>query len=406
MIAVFLNNKLIAADTVLPLLLEFHAKWPRHRFEFFCFDESTQRAIEANTIIADAMTGLGKLRMIGRRKAGPLALIGHRFRAAFTLARLVFLGLIGQAAFIHFKALNTWPLRLLYLANRRRTFYIQPTGVGSSDAEKRVDEINRPRRAAAHGPAATALVSFNQDWAPLHDPRGLDLPRYRLPPTYNRRHWHHHLDRQAERRLGPVLGELGCPAEARFVVFVLSSMDPTAMFTRPDMFPHLFEESLDAMIAAIPDVPVLVKPHPATTPQRLDFLHQAIAARAPAKIALSNLHPLLLARGAYCFIGNVFSSTFANAATMNLPTIEYTSYSDETLAATGGTSIRPDLVDHFINGDRAALEQILTHLVRQPPPPPPALIADDRQTEAFFAALHGRPNAEGAANPNPRSLEA
>ena len=80
--------------------------------------------------------------------------------------------------------------------------------------------------------------------------------------------------------------------------------------------------------------------------------------------------------------------------------------SDESLAATGGTSIRPDLVSHFINGDRAALEQTMVGLLSLPPPPPPVLSANDQQTEAFFEALLGRPHVENAANPTPRSLEA
>ncbi len=406
MIAVFLNNKLIAADTVLPLLLEFRVKWPRRPIEFYCFDAATERAIRANIIISDAIDGLGVLRMIGRRKTGGVTFIAHRLRAAAILARLMILALLGQVSFVHFKALNAWPLRLLYLANRRHTFYIQPSAVGASAAEKRVDEINRPRRVSKHGPAATALVAFSRDWPPLHDPRAAGLPQYILPPPYNRQLWHRHLDGQAEHHLGQALRDLGHDPKTRFVVFILSSMDPTAMLTRADMFPQLFADTLDAITTAIPDVPVLIKPHPATHEKYLALQRQAIAARAPAPLAVTNLHPLLLSRGAHFFIGNVFSSTFANAIAMGLPTVEYTSYNAASLAATDGKSIHPDLVCHFINGDSAALQQTITGLVRSPPPPAPSLVAGDPQTEAFLAALGGGDRQPGTASPNPRSLEA
>ncbi len=114
MIVVFLNNKLITCDTILPLLMAAHDHGPRQRILFCCFDEMTYDAITRNIVLREGIARIGDLRLLGRsRRHGPWSWFLHRMRMFPFSIQLLLLALSRRVTFIHFKALNTWPLRLL-----------------------------------------------------------------------------------------------------------------------------------------------------------------------------------------------------------------------------------------------------------------------------------------------------
>jgi len=363
MIFVFLNNKLIALDTVLPLMLELKRRHPGVRLEFLCFEPRTEAAIRENVVLSDALDSIGRLRMVGRRDAGAVHWLGHRLRSIAMLARIAFLALIGRASFVHFKALSEWPFRLLYVLAPNRTFFAQAGNTAQTATERKVDQINKKRSYPSILPAAGQLIGFNGDWWGFADPRLANKPRFLLPPTIQLPAWNEHLAQVAPRYLRDVLPSDNADG-AGYAVYILSSMDNAPILQDPDGFPGLLEETLAELYEARPELFVLVKPHPAT---RSAYRERAAAiierqAAAGQAVAETHLHPQLLARNARFFIANVFSSTFINAVLSRTPTIEYTRYSAITLAVTDNGSMRPDFVDHFINGDAERLRALVGEL--------------------------------------------
>lgn len=373
MILVFLNNKLITLDTVLPILNDLRNRQPSLRFKFLCFDPATEAAIKENVVLYDLLRTMGPLKMVGRRRSGWFHFLAHRLVSLGHLGSLFVSALLPRTRFVHFKALNEMPFRLLYRIAPDKTLYVQSTPINLSELEKRADNVNFPRKKPAVIPAAGRLLGFSDGWEVLHQPALALRPRYVVPPGHRLQSWHRYLAGVTDRYLGGILpGDR--PAD-RFGVMVLSSLDKAKILNPPDGFPDLAEETLEAIFECNPELPVLVKPHPATAPRYRRIVREIIARRLAAgqTVVECHLHPLLLAQKAVFFVGNMFSTTFANAKAANVPTIEFTRYAPDALDVTNGGSMRPDLTDHFISGDVAALKRVITDLSGRQPRSPEGL---------------------------------
>lgn len=359
MIFVFLNNKLISCDTITPLLLELSEKHPNARIVLYCFGDRTLGIIRRNVVLWNALQQVGQLRSFaGRSKIKAV----RRAVGLLTLALIAVRALLGDVTFIHFKALNWWPLKLLFLVNRKRTFLFQSSSIGVSEAEKRIGQITALRIPSRVLPAAGTMVGFSETWPAFHDGRTANVPKLVVTPPFRRPAWRAYLLANADRYLGP----LGLGQRSPFAVFILSSMDRFNLLVDPDAFPVLFEETLEILAQEAPDLPIIVKPHPATLPNILD-LQRKIIERSPKKhVIVADLHPLLLAARARFFIGNTFSSTFASAHLCGVPTIEYTHYSADGLEASGGGSMRADLVTNFINRNPDELRRRIRKVLAAP----------------------------------------
>mgnify|MGYP003985757481 CR=1 FL=1 len=64
MVLVFLNNKLISVDTILPVLIELKEKY-NTKIYFIVFEEMAYKGIRSNIVINDAVNYAGNLIYIG-----------------------------------------------------------------------------------------------------------------------------------------------------------------------------------------------------------------------------------------------------------------------------------------------------------------------------------------------------
>ncbi len=358
MLVVFLNNKLITSDTIAPMMLELKARYPAVDIRFYCFDQATYEIIRRNEIVFDALEQAGRLAVF--KGASGSWLIGKAM-AVLNLARFAWLGLIGRATFLHFKALNEMPLKILSRINRRRTFMCQSSTLALSATEARIDMVTNPnRRVRMVEPAAAGLIGFDANWPYFTEAVAADLPRFLVSPPFKRPAWRHYLEDRVDRDLGGI----GLPSGGRLVTMVLSSMDRSELLNNPDDFPVLFEETLRLIGEVLPGTPVVVKPHPATPKRDLERQREIVARSENRNVIITELHPMLLATRSICFVGNTFSSTFAAARLLGVPTIEYTHYGEAALKASAGGSMRPDLVDEFINRDPEKMKRTLARLAR------------------------------------------
>ena len=71
MSAIFLNNKRISCDTILPVMMEAYRRTGR-RVLFLTTDAETYDGIRQNVVLWDAIRRIGRITLIGRRnRVGP-----------------------------------------------------------------------------------------------------------------------------------------------------------------------------------------------------------------------------------------------------------------------------------------------------------------------------------------------
>lgn len=369
MIAVFLNNKLITADTILPLMIAVRRRRPRGHIRYYCFDRSTAADIRNNTVLHDALAETGRLCCLGRPPGGgALRLLGHRLRVLRHLAGLMLWAGLPGTVFVHFKALNMGPFRLLARLRPRSTVFVEANCWGYHPVMmEKVGNIGRPPRRLPTPGAGGVVVGFAESWPELTRPESAGKRRLVVPSTHLARDWLEWIRARADSYLAADLTAAGHPADAPYLVYILAYFGPLGFLREPDSMETLFNETMDALAQVSQHIPVLLKPHAITDRATLD---RAIAARAGARFAITHLHPAVLATRAVAFVGNYYSTTFGDAAAFRVPTIEYTDYSDETLAVTDGGSMRAEFVTHFLRRDPQdpeALARLLAHLAATEP---------------------------------------
>lgn len=375
MLAVFLNNKLISCDTILPLAMEVRAR-SSMAARFYTTDARTYDAIKQNVVLWDAINTIGRLVLLGPRDRRPIPRFLNKLRAGAILLQLAAVALLGRVYFLHFRALNSNPLAFLARMNPRRVFFCESDSYGESVLMKRIAEVIAPRERDSEPPVRGALLAFQPRWVWLHDPEARRLPRYVFGPTRTRRIWLDFVRENGDAYVRRALEAEGHPGDARTIVFMTGYLGPLDYLHAPDSTLRLLRQTLEILAEIAPQHVIVLKPHVITAKDVLDQVVRELRA-AGAKIAIANLHPSVLALRATCFIANYYSTTLADAYTMNTPTIEYTDYSARALEVTGGGSMNPDFVSHFINNDPARLRAILKKVLATPRrPAPPGLDGD------------------------------
>ena len=197
-IFVFVGNKLISTDAVLPLLFELAAEPGVGDIRVFTLDGPTYDAVTRNRVLHDGISSIGSFQLIGSRRRSWLGRLAHRIAVLPYMLRLLLITLLGDVTLLHFGSLNRWPLRVLFWVNRRRTFLVQQATGGYSQAELAMDHLLRPRKVDGRLPAAGGLLAFQNDWGPLLDQRLQDLPRYVIATTQNLPNWVRFLNERAD----------------------------------------------------------------------------------------------------------------------------------------------------------------------------------------------------------------
>ena len=213
------------------------------------------------------------------------------------LLRLAALALTRNVTFVHFKALDSYPLRILYWLRPAATILIQSSAAGTSAVEAKLDELVKERNFPRHAPAAALLLYFTGNWPVLADPRVAGIPMLHISVPHQRSAWRHHLSAWG----AELFQQTGLPRDGEVVTVMCNTMSTNDLLDPSTSFIGMFEETLKLIVEALPDLPILVKRHPATTPdmaRRQDEIVRSIA----HPIHFITLHPQLLAMYSRCFV--------------------------------------------------------------------------------------------------------
>lgn len=359
MIAVFLNNKLISCDSILPLLYEARSESGPGRVEFYCFNKATYESIQSNVVMWDLINRIGRLVLITKKPSSRLGYFVQRGRTLWLVGRLALLALLGRVTFIHFAALNEMPWKVLFKLNRDNTLLCEPSAIGFTQREEKLMEIQGARSSQPEHLSASALICFQDDWKVLHHPDAQGLPVYHFGSPRSREHWLSVIQQEADSYFDKEFKSVGINATDRVIVFILGYLGEMGFMKNPESMKALFHETLSMLSELKIEMPVFIKPHAVTDE---NYIREAIQEYQDLNIVITGLHPAVLATRAHFFIGNYYSSTFYDARVHNVPTVEYTEYSESIKEAMGGKSIRPEFVTHSIQRDPDELRSVLNSL--------------------------------------------
>ena len=366
--AIFLNNKIITCDTAVPLVMDVHNQNPKMVVEFYVGDWKTFQMIRANRVLWDAIHNIGRLIYYGRteedRARGIVGLLAHRLRLLALLGRLSFTGLVGKAVFMHFRALNHWPLRFLHFVNGSNTYLCEGVVTGYSENERQIDNawakrIDHHVNAAASG----GLIGFSSEWRHFVAPKLANAPKYNLGKFWYGNAWPKYVDRTAGAYLDEDFLAAGIAPSSEILVYILGYLGSVESVSDANTFKELLHRTLTVLKDEAPDIPVFIKPHPNTD---TEYLRDVISKFESNKFVISHLHPAVLSTRARMFIANYYSTTMAVARSFSVPVVEYSNYSPQARDVTGGGSMRPDIVDHYVDNDQEKFRITVRQLLDRP----------------------------------------
>jgi hypothetical protein len=370
---IFVNRKLISCDTIVPLALEARRLAPRARISFCVTDGATAEAIRQNRVLGDAINECGRLLDLGRRPGR--GRLRHRLAVAPALARLFARTAADRALNFHFKALNKGLLSGLYRLAPGRAYYCQSDSYGFTRLMHDVTYDTIPPPAPiVRPPRATRLIAFTSDWVVSAAPACAHLERFVFGPTRRRRVWLDFVRRRADAYIEEDFARAGVAPTREILAVMLGVFEGLPYLREPDTVRRRLVELLRTLTAQGGGRAIFLKPHVVTD---MAILRDALAAVPGGKFVITHLHPMVLAQRARLFACNYYSTTIGDAATLGVPTIEYTDYTDRTLQLTAGGSMRPEFVGHFVNGDPNELERVVRGALSSSPPPPFAGVEGD-----------------------------
>ena len=261
MIIIFLNNKLISCDTIVPLIKELSDVHKLGKAEFVCFDFSTYLAIKENEVINDAIISIGRLKMLGRKYKNSSKFI-HLLRVFPIFAYYVFMGIVGRAVFLHFKALNKWPLKFFAACFPNKTVLSESSAIGYSSIEKRVSEMIRSRNYDKNIPMGKNILAFSKNWEVLEDPRIKIKKTIFIHPPFNRKYWVDYILSCQKKYFDRIFNKSNIEPSDYVISYMLCWMGPNNQTRKPNLYPKLFDETLSVLEQTCPKIPIFIKPHP------------------------------------------------------------------------------------------------------------------------------------------------
>jgi hypothetical protein len=360
-IAVLLKNKIGGLDSVLPILMEVARINPRAKIEFHTLHAETYEAIKTNTVLWNAVHEVGVLPNYNQKGA-----LRNKLTKILMLFRLMIMGVLGRTHFIHFKELSMWPMRILYFAAPKRTYYIRDGAFGTPEMLQRLIRVRQGGGPYLYRPNSghSGLQVFFHTESLGYDGVAHDAPLAIVRPPRTLQVWKDFIIASAKSSLEAELKANNLDPDSDIIGYMVT--EPYVSDTQknclrvPESLPQLFEKTLDILVEEANGLPIFIRSQMAFD---FPYIDEQIRKRPGAKIVRSNLHASVMATRAKFFITNWMTTTLADARTFSVPTIEFCDFNDRMKEALENGSACPDWTTHFINLDAEQLRTTVRELL-------------------------------------------
>ena len=161
---IFLNNKLVSCDTILPLAIELKNKAPSIKINFFVFDIKTYEEIKKNTTLYNLIDKIGKLDFIGWKQTRKYSLI-NKFLKLLHLYFIILNVLFHKNRVIHFRYLEEFPWNIIYYINKKNTILFESDCWGYEENVAKIFYDFKPNKVKSdYFKNYYSLVYFGTKW--------------------------------------------------------------------------------------------------------------------------------------------------------------------------------------------------------------------------------------------------
>ena len=343
-VIVFVKNKLISLDTIIPVLLELKESY-NISSTIIVFDRLAHEGIKSNVVIRDVVKYIGSELYISRG-------VNNRIIRKVVIFSSLFMLMI-KAVFgykiIHFGILDIFPFKYIFSSFKRNVYFSQHDSFLHT-YDKYDYLFSKSSKKDTPNLIGDNIIVFNDGMEGL-DQISKDKNIYFFGETRTRKIWIDYAKRNENYYFSKYHG--GLDYSKGFVVFILSTFgELKSIKNYKSGMLDLFHNTIEVLSSF--DVQILLKPHVFTD---MDIVCNAI--KDKENMNITYLHPTILSLNSKLFISNLYSTTLADAHSLNVPTIEYSNYSDLLLETSNNKSIGYQYVDYFINDNKKLLTETI-----------------------------------------------
>lgn len=349
-IFIFLNNKLISCDTILPFIIDLKKHKPDLKIKFITFNVATLNVIYKNTNLINIINEYGTINVIGWLKNDYGKIIRILCKVIHIL-KIVFYSIIYRCKNIHFKGLEHFPFNLIYYFNKNNTFLFESNCWGYTINEFKADELFYENKRGIEEKEIKSykyLVSFSQDWPQIKFCSRNKKVNYLISSTRLSENWLNICKSQSDL----IASSRPKWMNEKFknnkkIIYVLGSLGKVPITGKDTIVESLLSDTLD-LILQNTDYIILLKPHAITDIARLNLILNKLNTD---RIFITYNHVAVISYYCDYALANYYSYALIDAWVNGIKTIEYTKYDKEVLTITNGESIEPKYIDSFINNN-------------------------------------------------------
>ncbi len=350
-IFIFLNNKLITCDTILPFVVDLKKHNPGLKIKFITFDLATLDIINKNTNLINIINEYGTINVLGWLKNDYISIVRIFFKVTHIL-KIILFSLLFNCKNIHFKGLERFPFNLIYLFNKKKTFLFESNCWGYSLDVVNTDKmfyVNRIAGEEIELKSYNYLVAFSEDWPQLkfyNKNNKNKKNKYLISSTRISENWLNICKKQANilsHNKPEWMSEKF--KNNKKIIYVLGYLGKFNTIHKDSTGESLLYDTLVLILKNTNHI-ILLKPHAITD---ISLLTSIINKINTNRIFITYNHMAVISHYCNYALANYFSYALTDAWVNGLKTIEYTIYDEEVLSYTGGKSIEPKYIDNFIN---------------------------------------------------------
>lgn len=360
-ILVILKNKLIAIDSIIPVLLELESNLPQvPKILIIFIDQAHFNGVMQNYHINKILSKMNA-ELLFPRKRNRLYLILWQAKLLLSLSFSNILILkAGNCLYLHSKF-----VRILKFFSRtiEMQFDLPPP---NPDFIENMAEDNRLWNTSSNSSGRETL-NFNSDFFLssldcnlfsmlytdiIPKSKFIDIGYVRSFPK-----WFSFVKEEASLFKDRING--------RYCLYILSTLDKRITSLDEPQFADLLIETLEVLKDFSSSLKIVFKPHFITDMVRFESILKDLKIE---NYSIEYGHPSVLACGSDFIIGNFFSTTMIDARVLGIPVIEYSSYDKRLLHLLKNNSIGGQSCDYFIyDRDKSRLHDIINAVLTDKP---------------------------------------